>query len=239
MVDISQKVPSLRSASGRAVVIFGNPKTYSALVEGSLKKGDVLAVARIAGIQATKKTADLIPLAHPGLSLTSVNVGLDLLPPPKAAGSKVTNKNETPSHHGGVLITTHVACEGKTGVEMEALTAASVAALTIYDMCKAVDKNMLITGACITKKTGGKSGDWEAGPPSAHLLNVERQPSIHPESKTKTNFAEQARSDAGHEAEPEGRVSPADLTNGEHIRQAEEEIARILNEGGILADKKT
>ncbi|HNB19870.1 MAG TPA: cyclic pyranopterin monophosphate synthase MoaC, partial [Agitococcus sp.] len=117
--------------------------TLNMIVEGKHAKGDVLAVARIAGIQAAKKTSDLIPLCHP-LMLSSVKVELE------AEGTEQ------------IKITATCKLTGQTGVEMEALTAASVAALTIYDMCKAVDKGMIIEQIRLLQKTGGKSGDWQA-----------------------------------------------------------------------------
>jgi cyclic pyranopterin phosphate synthase len=118
------------------------PATFRLISEGAHKKGDVLAVARIAGIQAAKKCSDLIPLCHP-LMLTKVTVDFEM----EAASNRV-------------LITATCAVDGKTGVEMEALTAASVAALTIYDMCKAVDRGMVISHIRVIEKKGGKSGEY-------------------------------------------------------------------------------
>jgi cyclic pyranopterin monophosphate synthase len=112
---------------------------------GEIAKGDVLATARLAGIMAAKRTAELIPLCHP-LALTSVAVELECLP-----------------ERSAVEITATCRLKGRTGVEMEALTAASVAALTIYDMCKSVDKGIVIEAVRLLEKTGGKSGDWRAG----------------------------------------------------------------------------
>ncbi len=145
MVDVGAKAVTERVAVAGAVVSM-QPETLALLEAGAHKKGDVLAVARVAGIQAAKKCPDLIPLCHP-LLLTSVSVDFRI----DAAHSRV-----------------HVeACSkvsGKTGVEMEALTAASVAALTIYDMCKAVDRGMEIRSVGLLHKTGGKSGSWERPP---------------------------------------------------------------------------
>lgn len=143
MVDVGGKDVTEREAVAQARVSM-QPETLRLIVEGGHKKGDVLAVARIAGIQAAKKCADLIPLCHP-LMLTSIKV--DLSP-----------ENDTNS----VLIVARCKLAGKTGVEMEALTAASVAALTVYDMCKAVDKGMIIGEVKLLEKTGGKSGEWRA-----------------------------------------------------------------------------
>ncbi len=141
MVDVGGKAITSRSATAQATVAM-LPATLQLIIAGGHKKGDVLAVARIAGIQAAKKCADLIPLCHP-LMLNSVKVDFEL--------------DETNSR---IIITTVCSLDGKTGVEMEALTAASVAALTIYDMCKAVDKGMVIENICLQEKLGGKSGHY-------------------------------------------------------------------------------
>ncbi|HKS11788.1 MAG TPA: cyclic pyranopterin monophosphate synthase MoaC [Pseudomonas sp.] len=142
MVDVTEKAVTEREAVAEARVRM-LPQTLQMIVEGEHPKGDVFAVARIAGIQAAKKTSDLIPLCHP-LMLTSVKVEL------AAEGSDC------------VRIVARCKLAGQTGVEMEALTAASVAALTIYDMCKAVDKGMVIEQVRLLEKTGGKSGDFKA-----------------------------------------------------------------------------
>lgn len=142
MVDVTDKAVTSREAVAQAVVRM-RPETLAMIVNGGHPKGDVFAVARIAGIQAAKKTADLIPLCHP-LMLTSVKVELS------AQGTDA------------VLIVARCKLAGQTGVEMEALTAASVAALTIYDMCKAVDRGMTIEGVCVLEKLGGKSGHFKA-----------------------------------------------------------------------------
>jgi len=141
MVDVGGKTISQRVATAEAVVTM-LPGTLAMITEGKHKKGDVFAVARIAGIQAAKKCPDLIPLCHP-LMLSSVNVDL-----------------EADEANSQVLIKATCKLAGQTGVEMEALTAASVAALTIYDMCKAVDKGMTISQVRLLEKSGGKSGDW-------------------------------------------------------------------------------
>ena len=141
MVDVGAKEISQRIATAEAFISM-QPETLSMITEGKHKKGDVFAVARIAGIQAAKKCPDLIPLCHP-LMLSSVKVDLE------ADASK-----------SQVKIKATCKLAGQTGVEMEALTAASVAALTIYDMCKAVDKGMTISQIQLLEKSGGKSGDW-------------------------------------------------------------------------------
>ena len=143
MVDVSDKALTIREAVAEARVRM-RPETLQMIVQGEHPKGDVFAVARIAGIQAAKKTSDLIPLCHP-LMLTSVKVDLQ------------SEGNDC------VRITARCKLSGQTGVEMEALTAASVAALTIYDMCKAVDRGMTIEGVRLLEKVGGKSGHFIAG----------------------------------------------------------------------------
>lgn len=142
MVDISDKSITKRIAVASAMVIT-RPDVIGLIKNASLKKGDVLAVARIAGIMAAKKTADFIPLCHP-LALSKVSVEFD-------CNTSV----------GAIFIRSRCVTNGQTGVEMEALTAVSVAALTIYDMCKAVDKNMEISSIYLEQKSGGKSGDWQ------------------------------------------------------------------------------
>jgi cyclic pyranopterin phosphate synthase len=145
MVDVAGKAATHRIAvaTGRIEML---PATFALVQGGTVKKGDVLGIARIAGIQAAKKTSDLIPLCHP-LALTRVAVDFELLP---ASGN-------TPA---AVACTTRVETVGPTGVEMEALTALNVALLTIYDMCKAVDRGMTITGVRLLEKHGGKSGSF-------------------------------------------------------------------------------
>ena len=143
MVDVADKAVTHRRAVAGAFVEMC-PETLALIVGGTAKKGDVLAAARIAGILAAKRTSDLIPLCHP-LSLTRVSVEL-------GPGDD--------SARPGIAITTTAETDGKTGVEMEALTAASVAALTVYDMCKAVDRGMVISDVRLLSKEGGKSGTW-------------------------------------------------------------------------------
>ncbi len=142
MVDVSAKADTVREARAEAYIDMA-PETLKLIVSGDHHKGDVFATARIAGIQAAKKTWDLIPLCHP-LLLSKVEVQLEALPE--------TNQ---------VRIESVCKLAGKTGVEMEALTAASVAALTIYDMCKAVQKDMVIGQVRLLEKKGGKSGHFE------------------------------------------------------------------------------
>ena len=141
MVDVGDKAITERMAIAAAAVSM-QPKTFALLQQGAHKKGDVLAVARIAGIQAAKKCAELIPLCHP-LMLTSIEVSFELQPELNRVSIEACCK-----------------VSGKTGVEMEALTAASIAALTIYDMCKAVDRGMEIHGVTLVRKEGGDSGIW-------------------------------------------------------------------------------
>lgn len=144
MVDVGDKAVTSRIAVAGATVNM-LPETLDLLAAGAHQKGDVLAVARIAGIQAAKKCSDLIPLCH---TLMLNSVALEFTIDTRAS-----------------CVTIEATCKvsGKTGVEMEALTAASVAALTIYDMCKAVDRGMQINGVRLLSKSGGKSGSWQAG----------------------------------------------------------------------------
>jgi cyclic pyranopterin phosphate synthase len=139
MVDVSAKQVTVRTATAAGRVLL-SPKCVAALRDGSVPKGDALAVARIAGIQGAKRTPDLIPLCHP-LSLSGVEVGVEVV-------------------DDGVEITATVRTADRTGVEMEALTAVSVAALTMIDMIKAIDKLAVITGVRVVAKSGGRSGDW-------------------------------------------------------------------------------
>ena len=143
MVDVSGKAETTRQARAEALISM-NAQTLNMILSGEHHKGDVFATARIAGIQAAKRTWELIPLCHP-LLLSKVEVQISALP----------EKNQ-------VRIESLCKLSGKTGVEMEALTAASVAALTIYDMCKAVQKDMVIESVRLLEKTGGKSGHFSA-----------------------------------------------------------------------------
>ena len=143
MVDVGDKQATTRTAIAEGKVVM-KPETLALILSGNAKKGDVLATARIAGIMAAKKTHELIPLCHP-LLLTKVTVDIE---PDKALP--------------GLKVTALARVTGQTGVEMEALTAASVACLTIYDMAKAADKAMVITGIRLMEKTGGKSGTFKA-----------------------------------------------------------------------------
>ena len=144
MVDVGDKAETTRTAVATGTVTM-QPATLAMILKGDAKKGDVLGAARIAGIMAAKRTHELIPLCHP-LLLTKVTVDIE---PDQALP--------------GLRVTALARVTGKTGVEMEALTAASVACLTIYDMAKAVDRGMVISGIHLLEKTGGKSGDYRAG----------------------------------------------------------------------------
>lgn len=144
MVDVSEKVETAREARAEAYLKV-SPATLSMILEGRHHKGDVFATARIAGIQAAKRTWDLIPLCHP-LMLSKVEVDLSV--------DQATQR---------IHVQTLCKLSGKTGVEMEALTAASVAALTIYDMCKAVQKDIVIEQVRLVEKVGGKSGHFKVG----------------------------------------------------------------------------
>ncbi|CAO3444468.1 cyclic pyranopterin monophosphate synthase MoaC [Azospirillum largimobile] len=141
MVDVSDKADTERTATAVATVLM-QPETLALIMQGGVKKGDVLSVARLAGIMGAKRTPDLIPLCHP-LMLTSVKVDLSCDPARNAVDVTATCK-----------------LKGQTGVEMEALTAVTIAALTVYDMCKAVDRGMTVTDVRLLHKAGGKSGEW-------------------------------------------------------------------------------
>jgi cyclic pyranopterin phosphate synthase len=141
MVDVGGKQVTARQAIATGRIVM-SAQAVAAIRDGAVKKGDVLAVARVAGIMAAKRTSDLIPLCHP-LPLTRISLDLSVDP-------------------DGVTATATVATDGKTGVEMEALTAVSAALLTVYDMAKAIDKGMTIKDIHLLSKQGGRSGDWHA-----------------------------------------------------------------------------
>jgi cyclic pyranopterin phosphate synthase len=143
MVDVTEKAESERRATAKGRIVM-QPETLARIRDGAVEKGDVLSVARLAGIMGAKRTPDLIPLCHP-LALTAVSLELTL---------------DEAEH--AVEITAHCKLAGRTGVEMEALTAVAVAALTVYDMCKAVDRGMRIGDIRLVHKSGGKSGTYEA-----------------------------------------------------------------------------
>jgi len=141
MVDVGNKAVTSREATSEGYISM-QQETLALILEGKHKKGDVLGIARIAGIMGAKKTADLIPLCHP-LMLSKINIELT-----------------ADEQHSRIYCRATVACSGQTGVEMEALTATQVALLTIYDMCKAVDRGMCIEAVKLLEKKGGKSGHW-------------------------------------------------------------------------------
>ena len=143
MVDVSQKSETHRVARASGVICM-RAETFRLVAQGQASKGDVIGVARIAAIQAAKRTSDLVPLCHP-LPITRVSVDFDL-----------------ESEHHRVRCTAQVETHGRTGVEMEALTAVQIGLLTVYDMCKASDRGMVITDVRVLSKSGGKSGDWVA-----------------------------------------------------------------------------
>jgi cyclic pyranopterin phosphate synthase len=143
MVDVGAKATTSREAVAEGRISM-SAEALSAIRDGTAKKGDVLAVARVAGIMAAKKTSDLIPLCHP-IALSSATVDFDF-------------------EDKGLRVTATARTSGQTGVEMEALTAASVALLTLYDMAKALDKGMIMSGIRLLAKSGGRSGDWRAQP---------------------------------------------------------------------------
>ena len=141
MVDVSEKAITHRIAAA-AGSIYMQPATLQAIIDGQIRKGDVLAVAQVAGIMAAKQTSSIIPMCHP-LMLSGIDIHF-----------------ETDTKENAVHIKAYVKTTGQTGVEMEALHAVSAAALTIYDMCKAIDKHMVMTDIHLVEKTGGKSGDF-------------------------------------------------------------------------------
>lgn len=145
MVDVSEKPQTLREARARGKILM-EPQTLKLIKEGGIKKGDVFAVADVSAVMAAKRTPDLIPMCHP-IALTGVAVSFDDGAP--LNGRAYVNVNVT------------VKCKGETGVEMEALCAVSVALLTIYDMCKAIDRSMTIEGVELVEKKGGRSGHWQ------------------------------------------------------------------------------
>ena len=142
MVDVGEKSPTRRTATAAARVLV-NENTFALIRSGGMKKGDVLTVAQVAGVMGAKHTPDLIPMCHPIL-MDGIDLSLHL-----------------DERRCAVEIQATVSCDGRTGVEMEALTAVSTAALTVYDMCKAVQKDMVITDIRLIKKTGGVHGDFE------------------------------------------------------------------------------
>jgi cyclic pyranopterin phosphate synthase len=145
MVDVSAKAETEREAVAEGYVLL-QPETLRLILEGGIPKGDVIAVARVAGIMGAKQTSNLVPMCHP-LPITGITLDID------------------PEGEERLRITARVKTTGRTGVEMEALTAVTIAALTVYDMCKAVDRGTRIEGVRLLEKRGGKSGEWRATPP--------------------------------------------------------------------------
>lgn len=141
MVDVSEKADTLRTATAKARVLL-NADTYALVKSGGIKKGDVLTTAQIAGIMGAKRTPDVIPMCHP-IALTGADISFEL---------------DDENHTIDIFATTK--CTGPTGVEMEAMTAAGIAALTVYDMCKAVQRDIIIESICLLRKAGGKSGEF-------------------------------------------------------------------------------
>ena len=148
MVDVSAKPDTERIAIAEGFIAM-NPETLSLIIEGKAVKGDVLACARVAGIMATKRTSELIPMCHP-LNITKAKVDCTSI-----------NEGDRDDGRVGIHVTVTCGVTGKTGIEMEALTGAAIACLTVYDMCKAVDRGMEIMDVRLLKKDGGKSGLWE------------------------------------------------------------------------------
>jgi molybdenum cofactor biosynthesis protein MoaC len=153
MVDVSDKDVTKRIAVAEGTILM-HPETQAMVLEDRAKKGDVLACARVAGIMGAKRTSDLIPMCHP-LPLTKAKVDIEPIP--------ASGPGARPDGRVGFHVVTTTGVTGKTGIEMEALTAASIACLTIYDMCKAVDRGMEIVDVRLLHKEGGRSGVWERG----------------------------------------------------------------------------
>lgn len=141
MVDVSEKADTLRTATAKSRVLL-NADTYALVKSGGIKKGDVLTTAQIAGIMGAKRTPDVIPMCHP-IALTGADISFEL---------------DDENHTIDIFATTK--CTGPTGVEMEAMTAASIAALTVYDMCKSAQRDIIIESICLLRKAGGKSGEF-------------------------------------------------------------------------------
>jgi cyclic pyranopterin phosphate synthase len=161
MVDVGEKATTYRVAVATGQVRM-RPATLALIREGRAAKGDVLAVAQVAAIMAAKRTHELVPMCHP-LLLTRIDVGFELLEPSDLGEPAASADGDAAA---SVVITGRVETRGQTGVEMEALTAVSAAALTVYDMVKAVDRGMVIGEIRVERKSGGRSGDWERGEPS-------------------------------------------------------------------------
>ena len=191
MVDVGSKRPSRRVAIASSHVRFSNPEPFRLILENNNKKGDVLGTARIAGVTAAKRTSELIPLCHP-LAISKVDV--DVKPVSPGAAGHLWTENE----NGLVAIQAQVECRGPTGVEMEALTAVSIAALTVYDMCKAVDRHMSIENSRVVYKSGGKSGThlnpiWRDSVDESFFVerNLERLEGVHTEDDHRKSISDQ------------------------------------------------
>jgi cyclic pyranopterin phosphate synthase len=161
MVDVGAKPATKRTAIAISYVSFSNPEPFRLIFENANKKGDVLGLARVAGIMGAKRTSDLIPLCHP-IPISKVELDVKLLPP-----GKPHNRLFTGTGNGLVSVEALVECTGPTGVEMEALTAVTTSTLTVYDMCKAADRGMHIRNSVVVYKSGGNSGLY-VYPPYAH-----------------------------------------------------------------------
>ncbi|WP_251978259.1 cyclic pyranopterin monophosphate synthase MoaC [Salinicola avicenniae] len=223
MVDVADKQETRREARACGMIRMA-PETLALLAEGGLPKGDVLATARIAGIQAAKRTHELIPLCHAlALSKVTVEFTLDVV-------------------QSCVHVEANCRLNGRTGVEMEALTAVSVACLTLYDMCKAVDKAMTIEAVRLEEKRGGRSGDWSreavaapaVAPASTPLDPVTRQPAS---PVVTVRFLAELRERLGREQHdlPWARIEQADIAGIKRALIAEDEVFSLLAERRVLA----
>ncbi|WP_106420077.1 cyclic pyranopterin monophosphate synthase MoaC [Salinicola tamaricis] len=225
MVDVADKPESRREARARGRIRM-QPATLALLAEGGLPKGDVLATARIAGIQAAKRTHELIPLCH-ALAL-----------------SKVTLDFELDSTQGCVWVEAFCRLNGRTGVEMEALTAVSVACLTLYDMCKAVDKAMIIDGVQLEEKRGGRSGDFSRQAQQTQEAAADVQPAVRGENPlhgetpvVSVRFLAELRERLGTEQtelDP-AQLAVADIAGVKRALMAADPRYALLEEGRVLA----
>ena len=204
MISITAKPSTHRIAVAKARIMFSKPDTYNLLKSSSLQKGDALATARIAGIQAAKRASELLPLAHPSIDITHVVVDPSLIPPLGKAG-------------GGVSIVARVDCVGRTGAEMEALTSATVAGLAVYDMCKSVDKNMRLEKSRVIYKSGGRSGAWKWDRQARSMVQVSASDHVE--------FQDQTPSEHGVPHERPVRIEQGSMANPElnrsQVKEAE------------------
>ncbi|KAK4950524.1 hypothetical protein LTR66_013956 [Elasticomyces elasticus] len=223
MVDVGHKLPTVRVATATSTLLFSESTTYTTLTSYDNKKGDAIAVARVAAILAAKKTPDLIPLAHPSLFITSIEVDLKAFSGEERAYSSTVHREDSrtsrlQSRDGGITVTATVSCEGKTGVEMETLTAVSIGAATLYDMLKGIDKGMVITNTRVIEKKGGKSGDWRWDDSTNQLVRL-----VPPNSDAfeTQKVAAQCASDSAPESRTTATGPVTQVTHVENVETAQ------------------